>query len=93
MHAQTINTLTVCGDSTTTNECIPIYGYFANHKPKCEFIIPAAKLNAMNGGVVSAMKFYLIVPFVFCGLTSLFAESVVVRVGRKTEIVSAPVRG
>ena len=59
MHAQTINTLTVCGDSTTTNECIPIYGYFANHKPKCEFIIPAAKLNAMNGGVVSAMKFYL----------------------------------
>lgn len=59
MHAQTINTLTVCGDSTTTNECIPIYGYLATNKPKCEFIIPAAKLNAMNGGVVSAMKFYL----------------------------------
>ena len=59
MHAQTINTLTVCGDSTTTNEYIPIYGYLANNKPKCEFIVPAAKLNAMNGGVVSAMKFYL----------------------------------
>lgn len=59
MHAQTINTLTVCGDSTTTNEYIPIYGYMASNKPKCEFIIPAAKLSAMNGGVVSAMKFYL----------------------------------
>ena len=51
--------LTVYGDNTTTNEYVPIYGYWADSKSKCEFIIPSEKIAAMNGGRISAMKFYL----------------------------------
>lgn len=52
-------TLTVYGDNTTTNEFVPIYGYYADSKSKCEFIIPSEKIDDMNGGTISAMKFYL----------------------------------
>ena len=52
-------TLTVYGDNTTTNEYVPIYGYYADSKSKCEFIIPSEKISAMNGSAISAMKFYL----------------------------------
>ena len=51
--------LTVYGDNTTTNEYVPIYGWWSDSKSKCEFIIPATKIGAMNGGTISAMKFYL----------------------------------
>ena len=59
MNAQSRSTLTVYGDNTTTNEYVPIYGFYCDEKSKCEFIIPAEKLSAMNGGIVSDMKFYL----------------------------------
>ena len=53
-------TLTVYGgEGTTTNEYVPIYGYYADSKSKCEFIIPKEKISTMNGSVISAMKFYL----------------------------------
>ena len=59
LNAQSRSTLTVYGDNTTTNEYVPIYGYWADSKSKCEFIIPKEKLSAMTGGRISAMKFYL----------------------------------
>ncbi len=59
MNGQNRATLTVYGDNTTTNEYVPIYGYWADSKSKCEFIIPKEKIVAMNGGSISAMKFYL----------------------------------
>ena len=59
MNGQSRSTLTVYGDNTTTNEYVPIYGYYCDEKSKCEFIIPAEKLSAMNGGIVSGIKFYL----------------------------------
>ena len=59
MNAQSRSTLTVYGDNTTTNQYVPIYGYYADSKSMCEFIIPKEKISAMNGGVISAMKFYL----------------------------------
>jgi len=59
MNAQSRSTLTVYGDNTTTNEYVPIYGFWADSKSKCEFIIPKEKLSAMTGGRISAMKFYL----------------------------------
>ncbi len=59
MNGQNSSTLTVYGDNTTTNEYVPIYGYWADSKSKCEFIIPSEKIAAMNGGRISAMKFYL----------------------------------
>ena len=57
--AKAQETLTVYGDNTTTNQFVPIYGYYADSKSKCEFIIPSEKISAMNGSVISAMKFYL----------------------------------
>ena len=59
MNGQNRSTLTVYDQNTTTNEYVPIYGYYADSKSMCEFIIPKEKISAMNGGVISAMKFYL----------------------------------
>ncbi len=59
MMGQNRATLTVYDQNTTTNEYVPIYGYYADSKSMCEFIIPKEKISAMNGGVISAMKFYL----------------------------------
>ena len=59
MNGQNSSTLTVYGDNTTTNQCVPIFGKWANSTSKCEFIIPKEKIIDMRGGAISAMKFYL----------------------------------
>ena len=59
MMGQNRATLTVYGDNTTTNEYVPIYGYWSDSQSKCEFIIPSSKLSQMAGSNISAMKFYL----------------------------------
>ena len=56
MHAQ--ETLLV-NDGTNTNANVPIYGLYADEGVKCEYVIPAALLDNMNGGTITAMKFYL----------------------------------
>ena len=53
-----LDTWTVC-DGTSTNAGLPIYGIYADTDgTKCQFIIPAAKLEAMTDGVLASMKFY-----------------------------------
>ena len=53
-----LDTWTVC-DGTSTNNGLPIYGIYADTDgTKCQFIIPAAKLEAMTDGVLASMKFY-----------------------------------
>ena len=56
LNAQT--TLTV-NDGTNANNYVPIYGLYADEGVKCEYVIPAALLEDMNGGTISAMKLYL----------------------------------
>lgn len=46
-------------DGTNSNEYVPIYGHWADAYLKCEFVIPAADLAAMNGSSITALKFYL----------------------------------
>ncbi len=53
--------LTICDDGTT-NEYVPVYGLFADAYLKCEYIIPATEISAMNGEEISKMKFYLSSP-------------------------------
>lgn len=53
--------LTVC-DGTTTNQYVPVYGYYADMSGKSEFIITADKLTEMDGASVSKMTFYLSTP-------------------------------
>ena len=53
-----LDTWTVC-DGRSTNNGLPIYGIYADTDgTKCQFIIPAAKLEAMTDGVLASMKFY-----------------------------------
>lgn len=54
-------TLTVC-DGTETNQYVPLYGNYADWYQKCEFIIPANKLNEMEDKALSKMTFYLSSP-------------------------------
>lgn len=49
-------------DGTVTNSYVPIYGNYVDNYDKCEFIIPAATLESMSYGSISAMKFYLSTP-------------------------------
>ena len=51
------NTLTV-HDGTTTNNYVPIYGYYADAYLKCQMVYPASELTAMNGQDIMAMSFY-----------------------------------
>ncbi len=51
-------TLTVY-DKTSTNQYIPIYGYYADSNGcQSEFIIPAADLAGIEGSTITALKFY-----------------------------------
>ncbi len=50
-------TLTV-HDGTTTNEFVPIYGYWCDAYQKCEMVYPAAELAAMTGGEINQLTFY-----------------------------------
>ena len=45
-------------DGTTTNQYIPMYGYYFDDFTKSECIIPASALTAMNGCTISAITFY-----------------------------------
>ena len=45
-------------DGTTTNQFVPIYGKYADAYNKCEMVMPASELSAMNGSEISAMTFY-----------------------------------
>lgn len=55
-------TLTVYDETTgtlTNNAYVPIYGNYLDNYTKCEFVIPADQLEAMVGGEISALKFYI----------------------------------
>ena len=45
-------------DGTATNSYVPVYGFYADAFLKCEMVIPADELTAMDGGVINSMKFY-----------------------------------
>ena len=45
-------------DGTSTNQYIPMYGYYFDAYTKSECIIPASQLTAMNGGAISSITFY-----------------------------------
>lgn len=51
-------------EGTTTNEYVPIYGYYAERYQKSEFIIPASTegLAVMTDGTINQMTFYLSQP-------------------------------
>ena len=54
-------TLTV-NDGTTTNEYVPIYGYYVDDYLRCQYVQPAADLSQMIGGTISSLTFYLSTP-------------------------------
>ena len=54
-------TLTVY-DGTDKNMYVPVYGSWADAYLKCEFVVPAAVLEDMEGGTISQMDFYLSTP-------------------------------
>ena len=51
-------TLTVA-DGTTTNEYVPVYGYYEDAYNLCQVIYPANLLSNMMGGTITSMTFYL----------------------------------
>ena len=46
------------GDGTLTNQYVPVYGDYCDAYLKCEMVMPATELSAMNGSEISAMTFY-----------------------------------
>ena len=56
--AKAQQTLTV-NDGTTTNEYVPIYGYYADSYLRCQYVQPAADLSQMIGGTINSLTFYL----------------------------------
>ena len=44
---------------TTNNAYVPMHGGYFDENTKTEFVIPAAQLEAMNGGTITSMKFYI----------------------------------
>ncbi|MBR3573307.1 MAG: chitobiase/beta-hexosaminidase C-terminal domain-containing protein [Bacteroidales bacterium] len=50
-------TLTV-NDGTTTNQYVPVYGYYCDNYSRGQFIIPAEDLTAMQNGFINKMTFY-----------------------------------
>ena len=56
-------TLTVYGNETSNSNVVPVYGYYIqSFYTKCEFVIPAEQLTAMNNGMISKMTFHLKTP-------------------------------
>ena len=45
-------------DGTTTNSYVPVYGMWIDSYTKCQFIIPASELQAMQYGNINKMTFY-----------------------------------
>ena len=52
-------TLTVYEDASVYSEYVPVNGWNADSYLKCEFVIPATEISAMEGGTISQMTFYL----------------------------------
>lgn len=58
--AKAQETLTVYDQGgTTSNSYVPMYGNYFDENTKSEFVIPATKLENMNGGTITALKFYI----------------------------------
>ena len=55
VHAQ--ETLTVA-DGTTTNNYVPVYGYYADAYLRSQVIYPASDLAVMTGGTIEQLTFY-----------------------------------
>ncbi len=45
-------------DGTSTNNYVPVYGYYVDALSKSQFIIPAANLTDMTGKLIQKMTFY-----------------------------------
>lgn len=45
-------------DGTITSSQVPVYGLYCDAYLKCEYVIPADHLTAINGSTISALKFY-----------------------------------
>ena len=45
-------------DGTTTNQYVPIYGYYVDAITKSQFVIPASSLQDMQWGNITKMTFY-----------------------------------
>ena len=45
-------------DGTSTNEYVPVYGYYADAYLRCQILYPESMIGAMTGGMISEMKFY-----------------------------------
>lgn len=54
---QTLTVYDQGGDNS--NYYVPMYGGYFDENTKTEFVIPAAQLEAMNGGTITSMKFYI----------------------------------
>ena len=50
-------TLTVY-EGTATNNTVPAYVFYWDDFTRCEFVIPASELADMEGGTITALKFY-----------------------------------
>ena len=44
--------------NTTTSTYVPFWGNWADNSLQCEMVYPASVLEEMNGGTISALKFY-----------------------------------
>ncbi len=49
-------------DGTSTSSYIPVYGVYCDNYLKCEYVIPADHLTAMNGSNISKLTYYLSTP-------------------------------
>ena len=45
-------------EGTSTNEYVPVYGYYVDNYSKSQFIIPASDLVNIQGGEITALTFY-----------------------------------
>lgn len=59
-------TLTVC-DGTTTNEYVPLYGYYYDTRYSGAMVYPASMLSDMENGTINSIKFYANSSFTFSG--------------------------
>ena len=54
-------------DGTTTNEYVPIRGYYADTSGKSQFIVPSGSLSDMANGTITGVSFYSNYDFSFTG--------------------------
>ena len=57
-------TLTVC-EGTTTNQYVPLYGYYYDTRYNGAMVYPAEMLSDMEGGTINSIKFYAESSFTF----------------------------